>query len=283
MSSTLSTLIADLVGETADGVHRAAVVATRRRAALGEVAGEPTDSEVTAALAALFPPLERPPVDLLERVLGDAALDEYVSGWRPGETSVRAGEVYLHPDLTDERVAEFPPIERELGVPVLESTDRGDGVARLTERSVAAVRRAVRERLAAERRTAAAAFADGVPTPVVESATVKASVAFGGDGEALEASLIDGRDPAVRPELAGRITADLRFRSLPAGSDGEEGSPPADESDTGDDDSDDADRRDRPRVPDWPFDPRRPPFWRRDQLGRGERVPGGDRSREDRR
>ena len=247
---TLSTVIASLVGETAEGVREASVAAARRRAVLAEALdAEPTAGDVDAALASLFPPLHGPPVDLLARVLDDEALDEYLSTWRPGPTSVRAGGVYLHPDLVDAgagtlRVAEFPPIERELGVSVLDTVERGDGVARLTETSVSLVRRALRDRLEAERRTAAAAFADGVPTPVVESATVEAKAAFGGGEERVEATLLDGRAGAVAPELVGSVTTDLRFVSLPAATDGpderSEGAGPGDDSDGGDgDESDD--------------------------------------------
>lgn len=217
---TLSTLIATLVGDTAEGVREASVAAARRRASLAEsLDSEPTAADVEEALASLFPPLHDPPADLLSRVLGDRELDEYVSKWRPGRTAVRPGEVYLHPDLVDRPVAEFPPIERELGVSVVETVERGEGVARLTEKSVALVRRAVRERLETERRNARAAFADGVPTPVVESATVEAKAAFGGGEKHVEATLLDGREGIVRPELVGTVTADLRFVSLPAARD----------------------------------------------------------------
>lgn len=213
----LSTLVADLVGETAEGVREAGVAAARRRADLAEGLGRPpTDQDVDATLESLFPPLERAPVDLLARVLDDEALDEYVSGWRPGATAVRAGEPYLHPEF-DSEVAEFPPIERELGVSVLETVERGDGAARLTEKSVALVRRAIRDRLVAEQRTAAGAFAGGVPSPVVESATVEVRAAFGGGEDGLQATLLDGREEAVPPELVGGITASLRFPSVPAG------------------------------------------------------------------
>jgi hypothetical protein len=148
VSPTLSTLVGDLVGETADGLAR-----------------EPTGADVDDALARLFPPLRAPPVGLLARVLDDERLDAVVPEWRPGETAVRVDGLYLHPELADDpSVAEFPPIERELGVAVLETVDPGDGVGRLTDESVAAVRRAVRDRLAADRRTVDAAFADGVPT-----------------------------------------------------------------------------------------------------------------------
>ena len=219
--SRLSALIASLVGETAEGVRESSVAAARRRASLADSLGsDPTAGDVDDALVSLFPPLHKPPVDLLSRVLDGEALDEYVSGWRPGRTSVRAGEVYLHPAQveagdTTPRVAEFPPIERELGVSVLETVERGEGVGRLTETSVALVRRAVRDRLEAERHSVAAAFVGGVPTPVVESATVEVKVAFGGDDGRIEATLLDGRDGAARPELVGSISADLRFVAVP--------------------------------------------------------------------
>ena len=290
---TLSTVIASLVGETAEGVRETSVAAARRRAALAEGLGaEPTATDVDAALGALFPPLHGPPVDLLARVLDDGALDEHLSTWRPGPTSVRAGGVYLHPDLGDTGagtlpVAEFPPIERELGVSVLDTVQRGDGVARLTEKSVALVRRALRDRLEAERRTAAAAFADGVPTPVVESATVEAKAAFGGGEERIEATLLDGRRGAVPPELVGSVTTDLRFVPLPAATDGPdegpEGAGAGRDSDGGDGDGgdggeDDPVRPGRPGRVDLPrpherFDPRDA---RRSFPGRaGETPPAG--------
>jgi hypothetical protein len=215
----LSTLVAELVGETAEGVREAGVAAARRRAELAEGLGRPpTDEDVDGALASLFPPLERAPTDLLARVLDDEALDEYVSRWRPGDSAVRAGEPYLHPEF-DSEVAEFPPIERELGVSVLETVERGDGAARLTEKSVALVRRAIRDRLVAEQRTAAGAFAGGVPTPVVESATVEVRAAFAGGEDGLEATLLDAREETAHPESVGGVTASLRFPSLPAGVD----------------------------------------------------------------
>lgn len=230
MTLTLTTLIAALVGETAEGVREASVAAARRRASLHDgLTAEPSEADVDDALASLFPPLARPPIDLLARVLDREALDEYVSTWRPGRTSVRAGEVYLHPDLADvgdanrgdanRHVAEFPPIERELGVSVLRTVERGEGVARLTEESVALVRKTLRGRIETERRTAAAAFADGVPTPVVETATVEVKAAFGGGEERIEATLIDGREGTIDPGTVGTVTADLRFVSLPYGDD----------------------------------------------------------------
>jgi len=257
---TLSTLIADLVGETAEGVREASVAAARRRATLDErLTAEPTETDVDDALAALFPPLRRPPVDLLACVLDDAELEEHVSTWRPGRTAVRVGEVYLHPDLAEAgnakaRIAEFPPIERELGVPVLESVERGDGVARLTGRSVELVRRALRSRLEAERRTAAAAFADGVPTPVVESASVEVKAAFGGGEDRIDATLLDGRDRTVPPELVGTVAADLRFVSLPGGEDAGDGGGPTGTGPDGSDGggTDEPDGRER-------VDPARPP------------------------
>lgn len=214
MSPTLSTLVGDLVGETADGVRAASLAAARRRAELADgLARAPTDAEIDEALAALFPPLRAPPVDLLARMLDDERLDAVVSTWRPGETAVRAGAVYLHPELADGTVAEFPPIERELGVSVLETVERGDGVARLTKESVAVVRQAVRERLETDRRSVEAAFADGVPTPVVESTTVEAKAAFGDGADGIEASLPG--DGTSHSERLGSVRADLRFVSLP--------------------------------------------------------------------
>jgi len=280
VTPTLTTLIADLVGETAEGVREASIAATRRRTSLhdGLTAG-PSEADVDDALASLFPPLARPPVDLLARVLDREELDEYVSTWRPGRTSVRAGEVYLHPDLADagetkRRVAEFPPIERELGVSVLRTVERGEGVGRLTEASVALVRKTLRGRIEAERRTAAAAFADGVPTPVVETATVEVKAAFGGAEERIEATLLDGREGTVDPGTVGTVTADLRFVSLPYGDDHDDRD---DGRGDGDDDRDDGrgdgdnggpdpdgrDRVDRPRPGEpldsgRPFDPDRP-------------------------
>jgi hypothetical protein len=217
---SLPTLIADLVGETAEGVREASVAAARRRAALAvDLSAEPTEADVDDALAVLFPPLRKPPVDLLARVLDRGELDEYVSTWRPGRTSVRAGGLYLHPELADgtdakHRVAEFPPIERELGVSVLRTVERSDGIARLTERSVALVEQTVRDRLDRERRTAAAAFADGVPTPVVESATVEARVAFTAGEDGIETTLPDDREGGIEPAFLGTVAADLRFEPV---------------------------------------------------------------------
>ena len=226
MTLPLSTLIADLVGETAEGVREASVAAARHRASLAEGLGaEPTDADVEDALASLFPPLRKPPVDLLGRVLDREELDEYASKWRPGRTSVRVGELYLHPDLAGgddpkARFAEFPPIEHELGVPVLRTVERGEGVARLTERSVALVEEAVRDRLDRERRTAVAAFADGVPAPVVESATVEVRAAFAAGEDGIEATLPDARDDGIEPAFLGRIAADLRFGPVRPDGDG---------------------------------------------------------------
>jgi hypothetical protein len=261
---TLTTLITDLVGETADGVREASVAAARRRASLQDGLNvEPSGIEVEEALASLFPPLARPPVDLLARVLDREELDEYVSAWRPGRTSVRPGEVYLHPDLADveetkHRVAEFPPVERELGVSILRTVERGEGVGRLTEASIALVERTVRDRLDAERRVAAAAFADGVPTPVVETATVEVKVAFGGGEEHIEAILLDGREGTVDPGVIGTLTTDLRFVSLPYGDDHDDSGNGDDRGDDGDPDPDSRDRIERPRPrPREPLDPGR--------------------------
>ncbi|MEF8867381.1 MAG: hypothetical protein V5A85_02570, partial [Haloarculaceae archaeon] len=94
MTLPLTTLVADLVGETAEGVREASIAAARRRRSLHEgLTVGPSEADVDDALASLFPPLARPPVDLLARVLDREELDEYVSTWRPGRTSVRAGEV----------------------------------------------------------------------------------------------------------------------------------------------------------------------------------------------
>lgn len=221
---SLSTLVADLVGETAEGVREAGVAAARRRAALCEELGtKPTEADVDDVLATLFPPLREPPVDLLGRVLDREELDEYASKWRPGRTSVRAGELYLHPELAGDakhRVAEFPPIERELGVSVLRTVEGGDGIARLTERSVALVREAVRDRLDRERRTAAVAFADGVPTPVVASVTVEARAAFAAGEDGIETTLPDAREDGIEPAFLGTVAADLRFEPVRTEDDG---------------------------------------------------------------
>ena len=275
MTPTLTTLIADLVGETAEGVREASIAATRRRTSLhdGLTAG-PSEADIDDALASLFPPLARPPVELLARVLDREALDEYVSNWRPGATSVRTGEVYLHPDLADageakRPIAEFPPIERELGVSVLRTVERGEGVGRLTEESVALVRKTLRGRIEAERRTVAAAFADGVPTPVVETATVEVKAAFGGGEERIEATLLDGREGTVDPGTVGTVTADLRFVSLPYGDDyddGEGGDGRGDGHD-GDPDPDGRDPSERPK-PHEPLDPGRPASGRSFDPGR---------------
>jgi hypothetical protein len=281
VTPTLTTLIADLVGETAEGVREASIAAARRRTSLHDgLTAEPSEADVDGALASLFPPLARPPVDLLARVLDREALDEYVSTWRPGRTSVRAGEVYLHPGLVEAddakaRIAEFPPIERELGVSVLETVERGEGVGRLTEASVALVRRTLRARIEAERRTAVAAFADGVPTPVVETATVEVKAAFGGE-ERIEATLLDGRDGTVDPGVVGTITADLRFLSLPYGEDHDDGRGGDDDGrggdgrgdgHDGDPDPDGRDRNERP-GPREPLDPGRPASGRSFDPGR---------------
>lgn len=292
MTPTLTTLIADLVGETAEGVREASIAATRRRTSLHDgLTAEPSEADIDGALASLFPPLARPPVDLLSRVLDREALDEYVSNWRQGATSVRAGEVYLHPDFADageakRRIAEFPPIERELGVSVLRTVERGEGVARLTEESVALVRRTLRGGMEAERRTAAAAFAGGVPTPVVETATVEVKAAFGGGEERIETTLLDGREGAVDPGTVGTVTADLRFVSLPYGDDHDNRGNGRGDGDEGSPDSDGRDRVERPRPSEppgsgRPFDPDRPFPGRRAVTRVGEREdPGRDRSDE---
>lgn len=214
--TSLSTLLSTVVAESADGVFDGETRAESRRRDLYDLLATPAEElaespAVSEYLREAFPPLDAPPVDLLRRVLDGDELDAFLDRWEPGETSVVEGGVYLRPDRADLRHAsEFPPIEGVLGVSVADDLDFVDGTAVLTPDAVAAVKRAVADRIADEqRRLRTGIEVRGLPRPVVESVDLDLRATFDAD---LGVRVVDSlaRD-GVDPSALGRIAARVRF------------------------------------------------------------------------
>lgn len=213
----LSDVVSQFVRDSATGVLDAEVEAAAEREAFRDRLEASPEAlvgpgEVDRFLRERFPPLPEPPRDLLRRTEAAREPDEVIEEWEPGETAVRPGGLYVHPErFPVEGVEESPPIERELGVSVPEEElDVRRGVALLTEEAVERVREAVAERIGERRRRAHARVADaGLPRPEVTSLDVEVKLAFGED---LEAAVVDARDLAgVEPEALGTLSVSLDF------------------------------------------------------------------------
>lgn len=214
---SLSTVLSGLIRDGTAGV-----VAAERDAAADRLDFEatldapPSDfvsrQEIDAVLATRFPAFEEPPVELLSRVLDEKALDWVLDHWTTGETAVRPGALYVHPERYPlGRLPETPAVERLLDVTLPDEVlDTVDGVALLTPRAVGIVRDTVATDLGERRRDAHRALAaEGYPRPIVDGLDVDVRLAF---DDRLDARPVDATDvTAIEPDAIGRVTAKLHF------------------------------------------------------------------------
>lgn len=214
---SLSTVLSGLIRDGTTGVVAAERDAAADRLAFEDRLDDPATAfvsreEVDSFLRSRFPPFEEPPVEALSRTLGEKALDWVVDRWTPGETAVRAGALYVHPDRYPvSRFPETPALERTLDVTLPDDVlDTVDGVAVLTPEAVGIVRDAVATRIGERRRDAHRALAaEGYPRPVVDGLDVDVRLAF---DDRLDARPVDATDAAVlEPDAIGRVTAKLHF------------------------------------------------------------------------
>ncbi|WP_255151678.1 hypothetical protein [Halorarius halobius] len=214
---TLGSVLARVIEGGVEGVVDAETAAAADRLAVERRLAEPPAAfvdagEVDAVLAERFPPFDRPPEKLLARVFDDETLDRYLSGWEPGDTAVREGALYVHPERFPlGELPETPPVERTLGVR-LDETDLTflGSLPTLSADAVATVREAVADRLGGERKAARRAVAEaGYPRPVVDSLEVETGLTFAPD---LGVRLVDARTvgPVERAAM-GRVRAKLHF------------------------------------------------------------------------
>lgn len=217
--TTLSVLIATLVGDAVDGVRAATTEAdARRQELLAALDEEPAalvdDAVVDDVLRDRCPPLAHPPTGLLSGAFDDDGLSTFRSNWQGSETAVRPGNVYLDPECGDHLEGEeFPPIRREfdVDVPAGELDDRGD-LRLLTPAAVDRVRTAIATRIGRRRRDAIRGAADrGLPVPWVRTVDAELPATFSVDGDALGAEPFTAEEPANPPESVGRLSITLGF------------------------------------------------------------------------
>ncbi|PAU84256.1 hypothetical protein CK500_07455 [Halorubrum salipaludis] len=213
----LSTLVTGVVLESTKGVAAAEVEAAAERASFREsLDRDPTafaDREaIEAFLRERFPPFGRDPRTVLEPYVDPDLLRKALSRWEPGETAVRPGSPYVHPDrFPAGPLSETPPVERVLGV---ELTERelevvGD-LALFTRSAVRRVRDAAAERIGRRELAARRSVAEqGYPRPVVEGIDVETKVTFGGE---IDATPFDARyaEHAVAGGI-GTVRTELHF------------------------------------------------------------------------
>lgn len=215
----LSSILSQFIREGTTGVINAERDAAADRLAFKRRLREPpsafiTPNDVDGFLRDKFPPFEQLPEDLLAQVLDEETLNVLRNEWEPGETAIRPGALYIHPErfpLGD--LGETPPVERVLGV-TLDSADLeilGD-VALMTVDAVEVVREAVERRLGERRKRVLEEFAtEGYPRPVVDELHVEAALSF---TPALTARTVDARMAGTLvPEALGRVATDLHFEN----------------------------------------------------------------------
>mgnify|MGYP000291174839 CR=1 FL=1 len=206
----LSELVSTLILDSADGVQAAETTTAARRQAVGDYLREPpgeatSEAAVDRFLRERFPALDGPPTALLQRARRD---DGPEVSWSPGETAVRPGNVYVHPELSEfDNVSEFPPIRDVLGVELDDDVVVSNGVGVQTEDSVQRVREAVAQRLGERRQSVVGrAFEGGVPTPRVQSLDAELPVRFDDD---LGVTTVTDDSTA---ESVGRLSVTMEFR-----------------------------------------------------------------------
>lgn len=215
----LSSILSQFIREGTTGVIDAERDAAADRLAFKRRLDDPpsafiTPGDVDGFLRDRFPPFEHLPEDLLAQVLNEETLDVLRDEWEPGETAIRPGALYIHPErfpLGD--LGETPPVERVLGVRIDSANlEIVDGVALVTAAAVEQVRETVERYLGERRKRVYKEIAtEGYPRPVVDDLSIEAALTF---TPALTARTVDARAAgSLVPEAVGRITTDLHFES----------------------------------------------------------------------